>query len=221
MIRSLRSYLVAGVVILLGVTVFSVAASRAADPEWRVGVARTKITPEQPVFVAGSASRNKPFERVETDLFAKALALEDRQGNRAVLVTTDLIGLSAAVAEPICERLHETAGLARQQILLNSSHIHTGPALSLSGAPAENRSSGDAERTVAYTKQLQGKIVDVVRQALKHLEPARLSHGVGVVNFVMNRREFTPRGVILGVNARGQADRSVPVLRIESPDGKL
>ena len=221
MIRSLRSSLLAGVVILLGVTVFSVAASRAADPEWRVGVARTKITPEQPVFLAGYASRNKPFERVETDLFAKALALEDRQGNRAVLVTTDLIGLSAAVAEPICERLHETAGLARQQILLNSSHIHTGPALSLSGAPAENRSSGDAERTVAYTKQLQGKIVDVVRQALKHLEPARLSHGVGVVNFVMNRREFTPRGVILGVNARGQADRSVPVLRIESPDGKL
>ena len=46
MIRSLRSYLVAGVVILLGVTVFSVAASRAADPEWRVGVARIKITPE-------------------------------------------------------------------------------------------------------------------------------------------------------------------------------
>jgi hypothetical protein len=36
----------------------------------------------------------------------------------------------------------------------------------------------------------------------------------------MNRREFTPRGVILGVNARGPADRSVPVLRIDGADGK-
>src|ERR1700757_2653134 len=79
----------------------------AAEPEWRIGLARIKITPEQPVFLAGYASRNKPFERVESDLYAKALALEDRDGKRAVLVTTDLIGLPAAVAEPICERLHQ------------------------------------------------------------------------------------------------------------------
>jgi hypothetical protein len=37
----------------------------------------------------------------------------------------------------------------------------------------------------------------------------------------MNRREFTERGVVLGVNPRGPVDRSVPVLRVESPDGKL
>jgi hypothetical protein len=38
----------------------------------------------------------------------------------------------------------------------------------------------------------------------------------------MNRREFTTeRGVILGVNPRGFADRSVPVLRIDDSSGKL
>ncbi|MBL9202766.1 MAG: hypothetical protein JNL39_19790 [Opitutaceae bacterium] len=37
----------------------------------------------------------------------------------------------------------------------------------------------------------------------------------------MNRREFTERGVILGVNPRGPVDRSVPVLRIDSAEGKL
>src|SRR5437660_6025745 len=37
----------------------------------------------------------------------------------------------------------------------------------------------------------------------------------------MNRREFTPRGVILGVNPRGLVARSVPVLRVDSPDGRL
>jgi hypothetical protein len=36
----------------------------------------------------------------------------------------------------------------------------------------------------------------------------------------MNRREFTTRGVILGVNPKGPVDRSVPVLRIDAPDGK-
>src|SRR5262249_51184287 len=50
--------------------------------------------------------------------------------------------------------------------------------------------------------------------------PARLSWGSGVVHFVMNRREFTPSGIILGVNPRGLADRSVPVLRVDDANGK-
>jgi hypothetical protein len=79
----------------------------------------------------------------------------------------------------------------------------------------------DAEKTVAYTKGLQEKVVDLVVRALGRMEPARLSWSAGVVNFPMNRREFTPRGVILGVNARGPVDRSVPVLRVDGPDGKL
>jgi hypothetical protein len=74
---------------------------------------------------------------------------------------------------------------------------------------------------VEYTRQLQDKVVEVVVQAVGNLKPARLSWGGGVVHFVMNRREFTPNGVILGVNPRGLADRGVPVLRIDSPDGNL
>lgn len=36
----------------------------------------------------------------------------------------------------------------------------------------------------------------------------------------MNRREFTPTTIKLGVNPRGLVDRSVPVLRIDGMDGK-
>jgi hypothetical protein len=197
------------------------APSRAAESEWRVGLAQVKITPAQPIFLAGYASRNHPFEKVETDLFVKALALEDYQGHRAVLVTSDLIGFPAAVAEPICARIAEKTKWKREQILLNSSHIHTGPTLSLDAAARDGMSAGDAQRTVAYTRQVQDKVVEVVEKAVAQMETAYLSWGVGVVDFVMNRREFTPGGVILGVNSRGLADRSVPVLRVDRPDGKL
>jgi hypothetical protein len=193
----------------------------AGGAEWKAGVARVKITPEQPVFLAGYASRDRPFDKVATDLYAKALALEDQQGRVAVLVTTDLIGLTAAVAEPVCKRIAGKTGLKREQILLSSSHIHTGPTLSLDATPREGRAAGDALRTVEYTRRLQDQLVEVVVRALARREPARLSWGAGVANFVMNRREFTPGGVILGVNPRGPADRTVPVLRIDSPDGKL
>jgi hypothetical protein len=158
---------------------------------------------------------------VTSELYAKALAMEDSHNNLAVLVTTDLIGIQAAVAEPVCERLHAKAGLERRQILFSSSHIHTGPALNLDPAPRDSRDAGEAQRTLDYTRWLQDRLVEVVLHALEKREPARLSWGTGVANFVMNRREFTPRGVILGVNPRGLADRTVPVLRIEGPDGRL
>src|SRR5437660_4696837 len=210
------------IVVITSLILLSMAAPVCAEEsDWKVGLAQVKITPEYPVFLAGYASRNKPFEKVATDLYAKALALEDRNGQIGVLVTTDLIGLSAAIAEPVCERLASKAGLKRAQILLSSSHIHTGPTLSLDPTPRDGRAPGDAQRTVEYTRQLQDKLVNVVLRSLEKREPARLSWGSGVVNFVMNRREFTPNGVILGVNARGPADRSVPVLRIDGADGKL
>jgi hypothetical protein len=190
------------------------------EAEWKVGLAEIKITPEMPVAMSGYASRTKPFEKVATDLHAKALVLQDAEGHRAVLVTSDLLGFPAAVAEPICERLQQKTGLKREQILLNSSHTHSGPQLSLKAPPKDSPGAGEAFRTVEYTRQLQDKVVEVVVQALGRLEPARLSWGGGVVDFVMNRREFTPNGIILGVNPRGLADRGVPVLRIDGSDGK-
>jgi hypothetical protein len=191
-----------------------------AEDGWKVGLADTKITPEEPIHLAGYASRNKPFTGVAADLHAKALAIEDAQGNRAVLVTSDLLGFRASIAEPICERLREKAGLKREQIILSSSHTHTGPLLTLEPAAQGNLKAEDAEKSTAYTKRLQDKVVDVVAQALSRMEPAKLSWGWGVATFPMNRREFTPTGVKLGVNPRGPVDRTVPVLRVDAPDGK-
>jgi hypothetical protein len=189
----------------------------AAEPEWKVGLAQMKITPEQPVLLSGYAGRNKPFTKVTADLYVKALVLEDSKGARAVVVTSDLLGFSAAVAEPICARIEKKTGLKRAHVLLTSSHNHAGPQL---GLKVGAKGGGEALRTIEYTRQLQDRVVAVVAQAAASLKPARLAAGSGVVHFVMNRREFTPRGVILGVNPRGLADRSVPVLRIDDPDGK-
>jgi hypothetical protein len=190
------------------------------DAVWKVGLAQVKVTPEHPVLMSGYAGRTKPFTKVTADLYVKAMVLEDAQGQRGVLVTSDLLGFPAAVAEPICERITKQTGLQRGQILLNSSHTHAGPQLSLKAPPKEAEGGGEAFRTVDYTRKLQDQVVAVVVEALGKLEPARLSTGSGVIDFAMNRREFTPTGIILGVNPRGLSDRSVPVLRVDGMDGK-
>jgi hypothetical protein len=191
----------------------------AAEPEWKAGLAQIKITPEQPVLMSGYAARKKPFEKVATDLYVKALVLEDGEGHRAALVTSDLLGFPANVAEPICERIEKSTGLARANILLNSSHTHTGPQVSLKVPAKDDPGEADALRIIDYTRNLQDKVVAVVEQATKNLETVELSWGSGVAHFVMNRREFTPDGVILGANPRGLADRGVPVLKIAAAAG--
>jgi neutral ceramidase len=196
--------------------------SWAQEATWKVGLASVKITPPQPVFMAGYAGRNKPYESVHDDLWAKAMVLEDATGTRGILITTDLIGFPAEIATPLRERIAEKTQTPAKSIIINSSHTHTGPTVNLDPTPREGRALADSERTAAYTKELCDKIVSISGEAMGKLQPAKLSWGTGVVHFVMNRRETTTeRGAILGVNPRGFADRSVPVLRIDSPDGNL
>ena len=208
----------------LAVFLISISAAAAAPQDaplpWKIGVARVSITPEQPIWMAGYDAREKPFEAVESDIFAKALALDDGAGRRAVLVTADVSGFSAPVAAAVCAAITERTRLERRQILLNASHNHAGPLLSVEPRPRPKMSDAEAAATVAYTRALAGKIAGAAAEALARLEPARLSWATGVVHFPMNRREPTPNGIILGVNPRGPVDRSVPVLRVEGPDGR-
>ncbi len=188
---------------------------------WQVGVAKSKITPASPVVLAGFASRREPFTGVVQDIFVKALALTDSAGHRAVLITSDFIGFRANNADPICERIMAETGLSRDQILINSSHTHTGPSQADSPSAPSYLNPDYVRDLYAYSQWLQEQIVVTVVDAFAHAAPARLSHATGVAPFVMNRREPTARGIILGHNPRGPADRSVPTLKVSNLDGSL
>lgn len=207
----------------LALLVFALAgpAPAATAPAWQAGWAAAKITPDEPLMLAGYANRTTPARDVVDDLFLKVLALEDAAGGRSLLITADLIGFRADFTEPVCARIVAATGVPRERILLNASHTHAGPAVMLSRPSHSTIAPEQAEKLIAYARKLQDLCVELASAALGRLQPARLSWGVGVANFPMNRREFTDRGVILGVNPRGPVDRSVPVLRIDSPEGKL
>jgi hypothetical protein len=193
----------------------------AQDPAWKAGFARVRITPGSPIPLAGYAGRPQPFEGVAHELFVKALALEDAGGRRALLVTADHIGWGAEISTPLAQELVRRTGLAREAILLNASHTHSGPRLTLTPGARSGVSEGDALLSVQYTRGLQEKTLDAALKAIAELAPAKLSWGKGTAGFVANRRERTERGIVLGVNPEGPVDRSVPVLRIDAPDGRL
>lgn len=211
--------------ILIVALVISVS-GQGAETGWRIGLAKVKITPERPVRMAGYDARPGPSQSVSSDLYAKALALEDQQGHRALLITADIIGFNRELSEAVCTRLKASTGLERDAILLTGAHNHCGPIIALQRSDWDDSgqhplTGQEWQRVIEYGKQLRDKLAALGEQALSNLQSGRLSWGTGVVNFVMNRREFTEGGIILGVNPRGPVDRSVPVLRVENLNGEL
>lgn len=203
---------------LLGAVLLALPAMAAAQPpDWSVGLASVDITPSEPIPMSGYASRRAPFEAVAQRLFAKAMAIEDREGGRALLITADILGFTEERSASISHRLNESHGLTRGQILLNASHTHAGPLVS--GSMMASVPESSREEIKIYIREMEDKIVAAARKALSDPRPARLSWGRGVAGFVMNRREFTERGVILGTNPSGPADRTVPVLRVSGESG--
>jgi len=192
-----------------------------AAPKSRAGVARVDITPPGPIWMAGYAAREKPSEGVIQPLWAKALALDDGQGGRAVIVTTDLIGLPREITDFVAARAMEKYKLDRSQIVFNSSHTHTGPVvrgnLSVMGA----REPGQKEKVAAFTDNLRENLFTVIGAALGDLQPATLSFDYGETGFAANRRVISPQAVTIGVNPTGPVNHKVPVLRAVAPNGKL
>jgi hypothetical protein len=196
-------------------------ASPAAAPAgFRAGVARLRITPEGPIWMAGYASRKHPSEGVAADLWAKALALEDGRKRRVVIVTWDLLRVPRIVSEPVAAEVERRFGLGRAQLLMNCSHNHSGPLLWENDrftalAPEEYA------RCRRYTEKLIADLPGLVGAALARLEPAEIRYGVGEATFGANRRVKTPRGYQIAYNPDGVTDRRVPVLRVAGKDGKL
>lgn len=206
----------------LGALVLAPASGFAAPRnEWKAGVAAVKITPRQPIWQAGYAARKHPSEGVTHELYAKALAIEDRRGHRVVIITSDLLGFPRAVAEPIAERIEKQHGLRRDAILFSSSHTHSGPVIreSLIGMYALDGQQMAVVRE--YTDWLQDRVVEVAGAALKDLAPARLSLGRGEAGFAINRRLKRETGYVISPNPAGPVDHTVNVLRIERADGTL
>src|ERR1043166_9406594 len=88
--------------------------AQAQDTVWKAGVAKAIITPEKGVWLAGYGTKRPPDGKLH-ELWMKALALEDPQGNRAVIVTSDFQGVPKEVSDRIFEQLEKKLKLKRRQ----------------------------------------------------------------------------------------------------------
>ena len=94
-----------------------------------IGWSEVSITPEKKISLAGQFAE-RISQYVEKPLTATAMAVE-AGGEQMVLVSTDLVGVSAPLMDKIRQRLAKnTAGLDPNKVIISAIHTHTGPVYS-------------------------------------------------------------------------------------------
>lgn len=204
----------------------SFAAPNPQQEKWKAGVASVVITPDQSMWMAGYAARTKPSEGKVHDLHAKALVLEDFEGTRVVIVTVELIAITRSLREWLEKEVSRQYKLPAERLLLNASHTHCGPVIretkySIYGDTVYGLSKEQIQRSEQYAEALQEKLLQLVGRAIENLAPARLGYTHARAGFAMNRRAKIERGYRISPNPDGPVDHDVPVLRVDTPDGKL
>ncbi len=189
--------------------------------DFEAGVAKACITPSYDIWMSGYASRDKPSQGKLHDLNAKALTLKDKDGNCAVLLTADLIGVSADLSDRVAQRVKKLTGIEREAIMVSASHTHSGPVLRNNLETMYDLPPEEWDKITRYTKELEDNMVKVICQSVENLQPASLYRGNGEAHFAVNRREYTLDGVKIGVNPIGPLDNDVPVMKVVDQSGSI
>ena len=168
--RSAR--LLAPLIALVAATSAVAAPSAPAAPlTHRVGFAKRPITPalgSRPVYLAGFAN-DRRASGVHDDLWARAVALADRDGSRRIaLVSVDLIGFFRE--DVLKARALLAAKAPGATLIVASTHVHEGP--DTMGLWGKGRFSSGVDP--AYLDRVRRAVADAAAEALARLQPARL-----------------------------------------------
>ncbi|MDF9798894.1 neutral ceramidase [Catalinimonas alkaloidigena] len=195
--------------------------AQSSSEGWKAGVAKVIITPQQNLWMAGYGARDHPAEGKLHDLWAKALVIEDASGQRAVLISTDLLGVPKKLSDRIRDRLNEKLNLTRAQILLNSSHTHSGPVLEESLSDIYPLNEAQLNEVAGYSAVLEDQIVHLVSEAFASLEPVKIFTGNGTSRFQVNRRNNNAATLHMQTDLNGPNDYAVPVMKVQKEGGEM
>lgn len=230
MLVSPRSFLKASLsaILILALTGLGMAAD--APKQFRAGAATSNITPALGTSINGGM-QDRPALHIHDELHARCLVLDDGTTKLAIVVN-DSCMIPREVFDEAKRIASARTEIPVQNILCSATHAHSAPT-----AGSVFQSDPDKD----YLRYLTQRIADGIIRANNNLAPAKIGWGVGKeANQVFNRRWKMKPGKPLtnpfgGVDQvrmnpgvknldllepAGPIDPEVPVLAVQSPDGK-
>jgi neutral ceramidase len=160
----------------------------------RVGAAKVDVTP-------APSELPKTMEGIHDRLHSRAIVV-DNGTTSAAMITLDAGGLSDPLWQAVTQRIEGELGIPVKNVMFTATHTHSAP-----------RMSGPA---------VEQKIFESVKAAKAKLQPARIAFGTGVSYINVNRNIIDPktRRWWEGPNYEGPSDKTVAVVKFETPTGE-
>lgn len=138
--------------------------------ELRVGIEVRKVNPDPLLPVSGGVGPSHPPKQRCGDLTVRALVLE-QDGTRVAIVSADFLGFPSTLGNRVRAEIKD---IPAQNILIGATHTHSAP--DCYGFP-DGR--GGTARDERYVGEVCTRMVEAIRAAVAHLQPARIKIATG------------------------------------------
>ncbi|MEO8754790.1 MAG: neutral/alkaline non-lysosomal ceramidase N-terminal domain-containing protein, partial [Casimicrobiaceae bacterium] len=159
----------------------------------RAGAARVDYTPSATQLPRG-------FNGVLDPIYVRTIVLDNGR-TRAALIAIDAGGIPTELYSKVSARAATELNIPAAQLLLSATHTHSVP-FQLGG-------------------NIEEKVLQSLHEAVAALQPARVAWGTGrsYINVNRDRIDAATNRWWEGPNYEGTSDKTVAVLRIETPAG--
>lgn len=171
----------------------------AATGEMQAGAARVDITPPPGYPMTGYGLFGRNARGFWTRLYAKAIYLEDKNGNRFVMVSCDLQSVPAVLADRAAEIASKSTGLGREEMIFAATHTHLSQGNFFSGSVYNAQASHQAGFDKTLFEFTAMRMALAIEKAVESKQPAEIRkvstkvHGVSrnrsLGAFNLNREE--------------------------------
>jgi hypothetical protein len=156
----------------------------------KVGYAKREITPPVGIRLGGYAHRlGKPSQIVHDPLYASAIFIESSDGEEAVLIHADVLGIYKDLADEIKSTASRKVGIAPNKIFLTTTHTHSGPETIIPMWPNTFPYSKEEKKMFEdWLNSFKEKVVETVFESVNEISHSLAKVGTtNVPNLTFNR----------------------------------
>jgi len=180
----------------------------------KIGISREIITPKLGGLFAGYGAK-EPSDSVHDDLAVTALALEYGQ-MKVLLINAAVCLISNELFEELRERCGKAAGVDKANVLVSTTHTHSGPVTTNFGT-----NNTDTEGNDYCSEILIPRSIAAAGSSVREMKPVKMGIAVSKSMVGINRRKLLEENkVILGHNPWGIYDPEMTVISFRGEDGK-